>query len=102
MILIEEYQKEMALLGIETLATPCGLYCGFCRYFTNNKCLGCGSADRKNCEIFTCCKKDKTLLFCTECNDFPCEILSNSVGLHPDWLNELAKLPIKRFSKGRN
>ncbi len=80
----------------ETLATACLLYCGSCRYYMNEQCRGCGSEDRADCNIFNCCRKDKQLLFCTECGDFPCAILKESVGVHPDWLKDQASLPQKR------
>ena len=82
------------------LATACGLFCGFCRYYMNEECRGCGSIDREECTIYRCCRVDKGLQFCSECDDFLCEELSNSIGLHPKWLEELAKLPGKRWVEG--
>ncbi|MFX0096524.1 MAG: DUF3795 domain-containing protein [Candidatus Hodarchaeota archaeon] len=80
----------------DSLATPCGLYCGFCRFYMNQECRGCGSPDRLDCNILKCCRGDKNLQFCTECEDFLCKELRNSIGLDPRWLEELAKLPLKR------
>jgi hypothetical protein len=38
---------------------------------------------------------DKKLRFCAECVEFPCMVLKCSVGVHPNWLEDLAKLPSK-------
>ncbi|HEY71007.1 MAG TPA: DUF3795 domain-containing protein [Anaerolineae bacterium] len=76
------------------LATPCGLYCGSCRFYIGQECTGCGTPDREGCSIFDCCRGDKELQFCAECADFPCEQLSKSIGLHPDWLVEQAKIAL--------
>ncbi|TYB31750.1 MAG: DUF3795 domain-containing protein [Candidatus Mcinerneyibacterium aminivorans] len=84
----------------------CGLYCGACPFFNatvegeekldklyekikenNNqieksdlKCKGCKSnthsAYCENCEIRVCIEK-KDLNFCYECDQYPCEFLSN-------------------------
>ena len=77
-----------------SLATPCLLYCGSCRYYMNKECKGCGSKDRLGCNIFECCREKKGLAFCTKCNEFPCTILKKSVGVHPKWLEDQAKLPL--------
>ena len=31
----------------QNLATPCGLYCGSCRFYIGQRCAGCGSPDRE-------------------------------------------------------
>ncbi|MFP3985769.1 MAG: DUF3795 domain-containing protein [Candidatus Bathyarchaeia archaeon] len=80
----------------ESLATPCLLYCGSCRYLIVGECRGCGSIDRQGCKIFDCCRIERGLRFCTECNSFPCETLKKSVGIHPQWLEELAKIRLKK------
>lgn len=79
----------------DSLATPCGLYCGFCRFYMHEECHGCGSMDRADCRLYTCCRVERELRFCTQCEDFPCSALKSSIGLHPKWLEELAKLPLK-------
>jgi len=89
-------QKQCQNLNIESLATPCLLYCGSCRYYMTGECKGCGSTDRSDCKIFKCCRTDKELRFCTECNEFPCIVLKESVGVHPDWLEDQAKLSLKK------
>lgn len=83
-------------MSVDLLATPCLLYCGSCRYYMNEECKGCGSEERQNCNIFRCRRIDKKLRFCTECDSFPCAVLKKSVGIHPGWLEDLAKLPLKR------
>jgi hypothetical protein len=80
----------------DTLATPCGLYCGFCRFYMNGDCRGCGSEDRRDCQLYQCCRVEKGLRFCTECEAFACAQLKASVGLHPGWLEELEKQPLER------
>ena len=70
-------------MGVDSLATPCLLYCGSCRYYMNGECGGCGSEDREGCEIFDCCRVKEELRFCAECMEFPCAVLK-SVGVHPE------------------
>lgn len=83
-------------MGVDPLATPCLLYCGSCRYYMNEECRGCVSEDRPDCKIFKCCRTDKKLQFCTKCDGFPYAVLKKSVGVHPGWLEDQAKLPLKR------
>jgi hypothetical protein len=83
--------------GPDILATPCLLYCGSCRYFMNMECRGCGTESRPDCKISNCCRKEKALSFCTECDDFPCDVLSKSIGVHPDWLKDQAKLSTRKL-----
>lgn len=78
----------------DELATPCLLYCGSCRYLMNHECKGCGTESRSECSIRNCCRTEKNLLFCTECDEFPCEMLLSSTGVHPTWLKDQAKLPL--------
>ena len=89
-------------MSFDPLATPCLLYCGSCRYYMNEKCRGCGSKDRPDCKIFKCCRIDKRLHFCTECDDFPCTELKTSVGVHPGWLEDQSKLPLKKHKQTKN
>ena len=88
---------EELKMGFNELATPCLLYCGSCRYNMNDECKGCGTESRPECDINRCCRTEKRLLFCTECADFPCDSLSKSIGVHPDWLKNQATLPPKRL-----
>ena len=62
----------------------------------NKECKGCGTESRPDCEIYQCSRKEKRLLYCTECHDFPCTTLSKSIGVHPDWLKDQATLPVKK------
>jgi hypothetical protein len=82
------------MVEVDPLATPCGLYCGSCRYYLGKECQGCGTVDREGCQLFDCCRKEKGLRFCTECADFPCERLRKSVGLDVRWLEDMAKIPL--------
>lgn len=88
--------KRCETMSVNPLATPCLLYCGSCRYYMTEECRGCGSEDRPDCKIFKCCRTDKKLRFCTECKEFPCTVLKKSVGVHPGWLEDQAKLPLKK------
>lgn len=81
------------------LATPCGLYCGSCRFYLGKQCAGCGTADREGCAIFACCHDERHLRFCAECTDFPCERLRSSVGLHPGWLERQAEISISNIEE---
>lgn len=63
----------------------------------NDKCKGCGTESRSDCEIRKCCINDKELLFCTECDEFPCDKLTRSVGVHPGWLKDQSVLPLKKL-----
>jgi hypothetical protein len=82
------------MVKVHPLATPCGLYCGSCRYYLGKECRGCGSEDREGCNLFACCRVKKGLRFCTECEEFPCDALRNSVGLDVRWLEDMAKIPL--------
>lgn len=84
-------------MQLDPLATPCGLYCGSCRYYTNDRCRGCGTESRPDCSVHKCCRVDKQLSFCTECGEFPCRRLGKSIGRHPQWLeDQTQQLPRKR------
>ncbi len=83
-------------MTVDPLATPCLLYCGSCRYYMNEECRGCGSEDRSDCKIFKYCRTDKELRFCTECNEFLCEVLKKSIGVNPGGLEDQAKFPLKK------
>jgi len=57
----------------------CGLDCGLCpRYYTAgpSRCPGCAGPDFFNkhpsCSFITCCVKNKGLVACGQCTDFPC------------------------------
>lgn len=84
-------------MKVDPLATPCGLYCGFCRYYMNQGCKGCDGPERKDCEIRRCVS-EKRIRFCTECEDFACSKCSGS--LHPDWLKDLESQPLPKRGQG--
>ncbi len=77
--------------------TPCLLYCGSCRYFMNAECKGCGTESREGCSIYECCRNKRGLKFCSECEQFPCDTLKQSVGVHPKWLEDQAQFPAKKW-----
>jgi len=77
--------------------SPCGIDCSRCSIYLRTeeeleywkkqgvdintiRCHGCRS-DRTgihwspDCKILQCCVYDKELTFCTECMDFPCNVL---------------------------
>ena len=69
----------------------CGLYCGACPSYQKATCLGCRSEDKKQsrkskwgCKIRNCCFKERNVEYCGQCNDFPCNIISNKlINSHP-------------------
>ncbi len=63
----------------------------------NHECKGCGSEDRATCIIYHCCRTHKHLYFCTECDDFPCIQLSESIGLDTKWLEDQAQYPPQKW-----
>ena len=89
-------QVKCSVMSVNPLVTPCLLYCGSCRYFMTGNCRGCDSEDRQGCKILDCCRTEKKLCFCSECDDFPCPILKKSIGVHPSWLDKQAKLPLEK------
>jgi len=66
------------------LASPCGVYCGACpSYIIRESCYGCRPEDRSQkrtskwrCKIRQCCLEENKLSFCSQCDDFPCKILT--------------------------
>ncbi len=62
----------------------CGIDCGLCpRYYTQgeSKCPGCGGLDfnlkHPSCKILTCVTRDHQVSICSECSEFPCEIIAS-------------------------
>lgn len=52
------------------LVSYCGLYCGACSKYINNKCPGCNGNEKATwCKIRTCCIENK-YLSCAECIEF--------------------------------
>jgi hypothetical protein len=53
------------------LVARCGLYCGACRAYLNERCDGCHENEKaKWCRIRTCCA-EKGLASCADCTDHP-------------------------------
>jgi hypothetical protein len=62
-----------------SLLAPCNVYCGNCALYKKSKCLGCAEESKKAesagkvfCDIYSCAK-DKNLVTCSDCRDYPCE-----------------------------
>lgn len=79
------------------IATPCGLYCGACiDYVVYRNCHGCrcecgeckALEHRKLCDLYNCCVKQKNLVDCSECGEFPCARLIRFC-YNPVWLHHL-------------
>ena len=110
----------------ERTMAACGLYCSICPVYLapdypdlaqilvedfkgkweNVKvedfhCAGCWGEDHEmwspDCEIRTCCAKEKHLTFCYECPELPCQKLKNSVKKGKKYEDALERL--KSFIK---
>ena len=55
----------------ESLVAACGLYCGACRAYLNNKCPGCKNNVKaeKWCKVKICCKENN-FKSCADCKMF--------------------------------
>ena len=66
----------MAVKINNSLASPCGLYCGECLYF-EKQCQGCvpsgGQPSWGKCRIYACAKK-RNVEHCGECSELPCTL----------------------------
>ena len=59
----------------------CGLYCGACRKYLNNKCPGCRQNEKATwCRVRSCCL-EKGFKTCAECSQVvtDCKLYSNWV-----------------------
>jgi hypothetical protein len=74
-------------MGVEEVGC-CGAYCGTCRAYKDNTCLGCkigyqdGNRDisRAKCKIKICCI-EKGYLSCADCSDYnSCTIIQSFLG----------------------
>lgn len=70
------------------LASPCGLYCGSCKFYITKNCKGCKSKRDEKCPIWKCAE-ERGLRFCGECDDFPCEKNYMVPALSKQWLDEI-------------
>jgi hypothetical protein len=53
------------------LVAFCGLYCGACRSYLNEKCPGCRKHEKATwCKVRTCCR-EAGYSSCAECTTFP-------------------------------
>jgi hypothetical protein len=98
----------MGLLN-ENLVAPCGLYCGECLGFQDERCGGCVSRKglclkySKICNIYECCVAERKHRFCSECRDFPCKKIDNFFNT-PEWhtqvvtnLKQINEIGVKQF-----
>lgn len=62
------------------IESRCGVRCDLCERKEAVNCKGCVNMDKPFwggvCQVKSCCE-EKKLKFCGECNEFPCEMLSN-------------------------
>jgi len=53
------------------LIAYCGLYCGSCKLYKNNKCKGCQKNIKAGwCKVRMCCIENG-FTSCSDCNDYP-------------------------------
>ena len=58
------------IVSDEKLVAYCGLYCGACRAYLNEKCLGCQKNEKATwCKIRTCCMENK-FSSCANCKEY--------------------------------
>lgn len=89
----------------QNLIAPCGLYCGECEAFQDERCGGCIS--RKGlclkysglCKIYDCCINSKKLRFCCECQEFPCRNFKFFEDTDYDWFGEVVE-NLKKIKAG--
>lgn len=49
----------------------CGLYCGACKKYLNDKCPGCHDNEKASwCKIRSCCKENQ-YVSCADCGEYP-------------------------------
>ena len=52
------------------LVAYCGIYCGSCKKYISNKCLGCSKNEKASwCKIRSCCIENK-YSSCADCKEF--------------------------------
>jgi hypothetical protein len=58
------------IVADEHLVAYCGLYCGACKKYLQEKCPGCHNNEKASwCKVRSCCM-DNTFKSCAECKDF--------------------------------
>ncbi len=63
------------------LVAYCGLYCGACKRYLNDKCPGCHENEKASwCKIRSCCRENQ-FQSCADCKEFPnpndCKMFNN-------------------------
>jgi hypothetical protein len=71
-------------------AGACGAYCEACRLHARKTCAGCGTGAKVDCAVYSCCRGEQGLRFCTECDSFPCRKVKANGRLRPEWLDQQA------------
>lgn len=74
----------------------CGIDCNACKFKGDKKCEGCYAIQGKvfwgQCELYTCCK-DRDLIHCGKCNEFPCDKLQQwATSENPERIDNLRSL----------
>jgi len=69
--------RNMKVQDDKILAGCCGIYCGLCPRFQStakSRCPGCKILSLTiSCKLYNCCVKQKGLVTCAECEQWPCE-----------------------------
>ncbi len=59
------------LVASPELVAACGLYCGACRRYLEERCPGCRENERATwCRVRSCCR-ERGATTCAECAEFP-------------------------------
>ena len=59
------------LVASPELVASCGLYCGACKSYLNERCDGCHKNEKASwCTVRSCCR-EKSLSSCAACSDYP-------------------------------
>ena len=69
------------IISDSKLVAYCGLYCGACKKYLQEKCQGCHDNEKATwCKIRSCCM-DNQYSSCAECKEFPdpndCRMFNN-------------------------
>ncbi len=100
-------EKESSTINRQSLAAPCGLYCGACvDYIEYKTCHGCkcrcgtcaSLEHRESCDIYNCCVDQKHLETCEGCDQLPCSKLIQFC-YSPIWTHHLPVIENLRRQK---
>ncbi len=77
----------------------CGVFCGGCPTYTRDK-IRCPGADEnikrcEGCKTFHLCCKEKGIIHCYECKDFPCKRFKDFSYLESEVIEKLTESGIK-------